>query len=149
MPSRSLPYGPRISDAEYDRRVVALHASAGRGDDRDRELRRAELNIALDHRLGQDFPADRRRALWEAHERTERLRRRLALRFLLGLMRTRSIEGAADSLARDLVGAYAQVLSPAELQAFFGDADCDERQERSSQEEAPAPGDVSGSREDR
>ena len=122
MPSVSLPYGPRISDAEYDRRVVALHASAAaNGKNRDRELRHAELNIALDHRLGQDFPADRRRMLWEAHERAERSRRRLPVRFLLGLMRTRSIEGAANSLARDLVSAYAEVLSPAELQAFFGD----------------------------
>ena len=140
MPSPSLPYGPRISDTEYDRRVVALHASAaGRGKDRDRELRRAELNIALDHRLGQDFPADRRRTLWEAHERAERRRRHLALRFLLGLMRTRSIEGATDGLARDLVSAYAQVLTPAELQAFFGDACGDERPERSSTWEAQRP----------
>jgi hypothetical protein len=137
MPSPSLPYGPRISDAEYDRRVVALYASAaGRGKDRDREVMRAELNITLDHRLGQEFPADRRRMLWEAQERAERRRRRLPLRFLLGLLRTRSIEGAADRLARDLVRAYAKVLTPTELQAFFGDACDDERPERSSNGEA-------------
>ena len=136
MARPSLPYGPRISDDEYDRRVVALHTStAGHGKDRDRKLRRAELNLALDHRLGQNFPANRRRMLWEAHERTERRRRRLALRSLLGLMRTRSIEGAAGSLARDLVRAYAQVLTPAELEAFFGEVAGDERL-RSSKGEA-------------
>lgn len=139
MASPSLPYGPRISDDEYDQRVVALHTSAaGYGKDRDRELRRAELNLALDHRLGRDFPADRRRMLWEAQERTERRRRHLALRSLLGLTRTRSIEAAADSLARDLVKAYAEVLTPAELEAFFGDGAGDERS-RSSEGEARRP----------
>jgi hypothetical protein len=139
MASPSLPYGPRISNEEYDQRVVALHISAaGHGKDRDRELRRAELNLALDHRLGQDFPADRRRMLWEAHERIERRRRRLALRSLLWLIRTRSIEGAADSLARDLVSAYAQVLTPAELEAFFDDAAGDEHS-RSSKGETRRP----------
>jgi hypothetical protein len=127
MASPSLPYGRRISGDEYDQRVVALHTStAGHGRDPDQELRRAEFNLALDHRLGQDFPPDRRRVLWEAHERIERRRRRLALQSLLRLIRTRSIEGAADSLARDLVRAYAQVLTPAELKAFFGDTVCDE-----------------------
>jgi fibronectin-binding autotransporter adhesin len=50
MARSSLPYGPRISDEEYDQRVVALHTSAARHrKNRDRELRRAELNLALDH----------------------------------------------------------------------------------------------------
>lgn len=139
MASPSLPYGPRISDDEYDRRVVALNTSVDQhGKDRDRELRRAELNLALDHRLGQDFPADRRRMLWEAHERTERRRRRLALRSVLGLMRTRSIEGAMDGLARELVRAYAKVLTRAELEAFFGNASGDEGS-RSSNGEARCP----------
>jgi hypothetical protein len=137
MASQSLDYGPRISDVEYDRRVVALHTSgAGQDKDRDREIRRAELNLALDHRLGQDFPADRRRLLWEAHERTERRRQRLALRSLFELGRTRSIEGAADRLARDLVRAYAEVLTRAELEAFFGDA---VGYERSSASRGEAP----------
>jgi acyl-CoA reductase-like NAD-dependent aldehyde dehydrogenase len=127
MASPSLPFGPRISDDEYDRRVVALHTSAaGHGKDRDREVRRAELNLAVDHRLGQNFPADRRRMLWEAQERIERRRRRLALRSLWGLMRSRSSEGAADSLARELIRAYAEVLTRDELEAFFGDAAGDE-----------------------
>jgi hypothetical protein len=140
MASSSLHYGPRISDAEYDRRVVALHESAaGRGKDRDRELRRAELNIEVDHRLGQDFPSDRRRLLWAAHEQAERRRRRLPLRFLFGLLRTGSIEGAAESLARDLVKAYAKVLTPTELHTFFGDACGDERPMRSSRGEARHP----------
>jgi acyl-CoA reductase-like NAD-dependent aldehyde dehydrogenase len=123
MASPSLRYGPRISDEEYERRVVALNTSAAEhGKDRDGELRRAELNLALDHQLGEDFPADRRRMLWEAHERIERRRRRLALRSLLTLMRTRSSEGATASLARDVVRAYAEVLTRPELEAFFGKA---------------------------
>lgn len=133
MASSSLPYGRRISDEEYDRRVVALHTSAAvHRNDRGKELRRAELNLALDHRLGQDFPAERRRLLWQAQERIDRHRRRLAVHSLLGMVRTRSIEGAATGLARDLVRAYAQVLTRAELDAFFGDAARDERA-RSSQ----------------
>ena len=76
--------------------------------------------------------------LWEAHERTERRRRRLALRSVLGLMRTRSIEGAMDGLARELVRAYAKVLTRAELEAFFGNASGDEGS-RSSNGEARCP----------
>ena len=133
MASSSLPYGRRISDEEYDRRVVAFRTLAAvHRNDRGKELRRAELNLALDHRLGQDFPAERRRLLWQAQERIDRHRRRLAVHSLLGMVRTRSIEGAATGLARDLVRAYAQVLTRAELDAFFGDAARDERA-RSSQ----------------
>ena len=139
MASPPLAYGRRISGEEYDRRVVALHTSAAvHGKDRDKELRRAELNLALDHRLGQDFPVERRRLLWEAQERIERHRRRLVLRSLLGLLWTRSIEGATNRLARDLVRAYADVLTRAELEAFFGDAAGDEWS-RSSKREAWHP----------
>lgn len=126
MASRSLHYGPRISDEEYDRRVVALHTSAAeKGESRERRLRFAELNIMIDHRLGQDFPADRRRMLWEANEQAERRRRRLPFRFVIGLLRTRSVEAATEHLADDLVEAYAKVLTPRELQAFFGDCGID------------------------
>jgi hypothetical protein len=86
-----------------------------------REIRRAELDLAIDHRLGRDFPPPRRQALWEVAEQVERRRMRLVPRLLLNIVRTGSLERAADRLARDMVAAYGRVLTPAELEAFFGE----------------------------
>jgi hypothetical protein len=118
-------HGDRLSEAEYERRVVALHAGLPPNPPKEcqRELRRAELDLAIDHRLGRDFPLPRRRDLWEIQERVERRRKRLVFRLLLDIVRTGSLERGANRLARDTVAAYGRVLTPGELDAFFGEAE--------------------------
>jgi hypothetical protein len=118
-------HGVRLSGEEYERRVIALHVGLPPDPpkERQRQLRRAELDLAIDHRLGRDFPLERRRALWEIQEQVERRRKRLVFRLLLSLVRTGSLERAANRLARNTVAAYGRVLTPAELDAFFGEAE--------------------------
>lgn len=85
-----------------------------------------ELELAIDHRLGMDFPPERRRELWEIRERVERRRKRLVFQLLSNIVRTGSLERAAERLARDTMAAYGRVLTPSELEAFFGESVNDE-----------------------
>ena len=121
-------HGERLSGPEYDRRVVALHAGLPPNPPKDvqRRLLRAELDLAIDHRLGVDFPPERRRALWEIQEQIERRRKRLVFRLLTNIVRTGSLERAAERLARDTMAAYGRVLTPSELETFFGESESDE-----------------------
>jgi len=123
-PGPDLGHGPRLSGEEYDRRVVQLHEGGppvpSRGEDRD--LRRAELDLAIDHRLGRDFPAERRERLWEVAQDVERRRLRLIGKHLLGRVLRRREPGpakAANRLAGWMVDHYAEVLDERELEAFF------------------------------
>ncbi len=118
---RELNYGPRLTDEEYEKRIVELH----RGlppmptKDLDREVRRRELELAIDHRLGRDFPKERREALWAAKERVERKRLWLGMKFLIKKKLGRSVVKDAQGLAGYMVDEYAKVLNPAELESFF------------------------------
>jgi hypothetical protein len=118
----TLPYGPRLGDDEYDRRVVALHTGLPAAPDREqrRRVRRAELELAIDHRLGRDFPRERREALWAVAERIERHRLRLFLGHLLRRLFPAALARAGQRMASFVVAEYATVLRPEELEAYFG-----------------------------
>lgn len=115
-------HGPRLTDAEYDRAIVALHS--GRpprpSRDLDRQVRRQALDLAIDHRLGRDFPRDRREALWTIQQRLDRRRGRLLFKYLLRRFLAKALARDAQGLAHDLVAEFATVLTPAELEAYFG-----------------------------
>ena len=121
MPS-DLNYGPRLTDDEYERRIIELH----RGlppmptTDQDREVRRRELELAIDHRLGRDFPRERREALWAAKERVEKKRLWLGVKFLVKKLFSQNVNREAQGLAGYMVDEYATVLNTAELESFFG-----------------------------
>jgi hypothetical protein len=117
-----LDYGPRLTDDEYERRIVALHRGLPPMPtaEQDREVRRQELDLAIDHRLGRDFPRERREALWAAKERVEKSRLRLGATFLLKRLFGKSVTRQAQGLAGYMVDEYAKVLSPPELERFFG-----------------------------
>ena len=117
-----LNYGPRLSDDEYEKRVIELH----RGlppmptKEQDRELRRRELDLAIDHRLGRDFPRERRDALWAIKERVEKRRLWLGVKFLVKKLFAKNINREAQDLAAYMVDEYAKVLSEDEVRSFFG-----------------------------
>ena len=77
--------------------------------------------VSIDNRLGVNFPAERREALWAVQERAEKRRLFLAFKVLLGrlLGRGGSLDGSES--ARPLVREYAKVLTPAEIERFLGD----------------------------
>lgn len=123
--SRDLGHGPRISGEEYDRRIVRLYT--GRppvpSPEEDRQIRRAELDVTIDHRLGVDFPPERRDQLWRIRQETERRRLWLGLRYLVRrILRRRDLAPtrAATGLARFAADRYAEVLSEEELESFLG-----------------------------
>jgi hypothetical protein len=115
-------YGPLLSDAEYQRRVVELHqAHAGAGsDDAEREIRRRELELRIDHRLGCAFPKDRRAALWQVQERIEKKRLGLAFRHLMRSIFHRLLVHDSRRLAQFAADEFATVLSEQELSQFLG-----------------------------
>ena len=118
-----LDYGPRLTGEEYDRAIVALHSGLPPVPSREqrRAVRRRELELAIDHRLGSDFPRARRDALWAVQQKVERRRLSLVFKYLLRRFFAKSLLRDARSLAGYLIEAYGTVLSKAELERFFGE----------------------------
>ena len=114
-------YGPRLSNDEYESRILDLYRNLPPmpSADQDREVRRQELDLAIDHRLGQNFPADRRSALWAAQQSIEKKRLRLGMKYLLRRLTTAFFSRNAQSLAGYAAEEYAKVLSPEELKRFL------------------------------
>lgn len=115
-------YGARLSDEEYDRAIIALHSNlpAVPSLKTRRDVRRCELDLAIDHRLGREFPRSKRDALWSIQQSVEKRRLWLALKYLLRRTLSRKLVKDAQALAGYLVEAYATVLTQEELEQFFG-----------------------------
>lgn len=115
-------YGVRLTDEEYDRAIVALHSglAAVPSLETRRDVRRRELDLAIDHRLGREFPHSRRDALWSVQQSVEKRRLWLAFKYLLRHTLSRKLVKDAQVLAGYLVEAYATVLTQEELEQFFG-----------------------------
>ncbi|MCU0559687.1 MAG: hypothetical protein MUD16_05775 [Desulfobacterales bacterium] len=122
---QELNHGPRLSDEEYEAKIIALHRDLPPmpSAEQDRQTRRMALDLAIDHRLGCAFPAERRERLWAIQERVEKRRLWLALRHPLRRFFAKRFARGAQGLAGYLVEEYANVLSRAELERFFGLAD--------------------------
>lgn len=125
--AKDLGYGPRLSDEEYDRRVVELqaHLPPTPSHEQEKQVRHQELELAINHRLGINFPTARRDALWLIKEGVERKRVLLAVKYwvLSCLGRSAIPKGLSDDahgIAGFMVDAFAEVLDEEELRNFFG-----------------------------
>ena len=120
--NKGFDHGPRLTDEEYDKAITELHGDLPPVPTReqDKQVRRQELELAIDHRLGRDFPVQRREALWAIQQRVERKRFRLIFKYLLRRLFRKSLAQEAQGLARYLVDEYAKVLTKTELESFFG-----------------------------
>ncbi len=109
-------HGAKLSAEEYERRIVALHADGPAMPDREEELRlrRAEFDLAIDHRLGVAFPAERRERLWAAQQGVDRRR---AWYLFKGLF-ARSGDPSGP-ITRALIEACANELDSGELRDYF------------------------------
>ncbi len=117
LPSEQVPrFGPTLSQAEFERRIIALHAPglATSTKAKDLAVRRSELNLLIDYKLGQGFPADRREALWQEQKKMQR-------RFFWRLLGSVLADpfNPSNGLAKAQVRAFARVLCPEELAAFL------------------------------
>lgn len=116
-----LGHGTRLSPKEYERQIVALYVGLPSSPSKEEEIgiRRRELDLTIDHRLGQDFPKDRREALWNIQQRVEKKRLRLMFHWLLHFISYKPLYSRANKLAGYLVDEYAKVLTKDELHAYF------------------------------
>ena len=120
--TQELEYGPRLTDDEYERRIIELHRGLPPMPTKaqDEAVRRRELELAIDHRLGRNFPRGRRDALWTVQQRIEKKRLRLAFKHLLRRLFGRPLAHHAQRLVADMMDEYAKVLSGPELERFLG-----------------------------
>ena len=114
-------YGPCLTDEEFERRIIELHRGLPPMPtaEEDRQVRRLALNLALDHRLGRDFPKERRELLWAIQQRVEKRRLWLALMYPFRKFFAKNLDRGAQGLAGYLVDEYAEVLTKAEIKSFF------------------------------
>ncbi len=120
--TKAFDHGARLSGDEYDRRIVGLQSGLPPVPSKEQRIAvmRAEFDLAVDHRLGCDFPQERREALWAIQQRVDRKRLRLMFKYLLRRVFAQGLVRDAQGLAGYLVDEYAKVLNQAELEAFFG-----------------------------
>lgn len=115
-------YGPRLVQREYEQAMVELHSHTLPPREKLDEdfVRRRELDLNIDYRLGTAFPAERRDELWRIQKRIEKKRLRLAASWLAALVEPRQFIGSANRVAKFVVAEYGKVLAPDELEAYFG-----------------------------
>lgn len=120
--SSNLDYGPRLSGEEYDKRIIALHANLPPvlSPEKERQIRREELEITINYRLGCNFPKYKRDMLWKIQEKVEKKRVFLIFKYLFRHIFRKALVHSAQNLAGYLVDEYAKVLSQDELEMFFG-----------------------------
>lgn len=116
-----LGHGLRLSEREYEKRIVELYSGLPPSLNKVEKMniRRRELELTIDYRLGQDFPKERREALWDIQQQVEKKRLRLVLQWFLHFISYRWLYARANKLAGYLVDEYAKVLTKDELQAYF------------------------------
>src|SRR5476649_2631946 len=74
-----IDHGSRLSERDYERQIVDLYSRTPEhaANDTDEALRRRTLDLTIDFRLGREFPATRRDALWKIHTAVEEHRVRM------------------------------------------------------------------------
>lgn len=109
-------HGARLTQAEYENRIVALNAASPGMPTRaqEKELRQSEMSLLIDYHLGVDFPEHRRLRLLNEHRK---LSRRFIWRLLASVIT--HPRRPSDGLARAQVRSYASLLSDAELASLF------------------------------
>ena len=116
-----LGHGQCLSELEYEKQIVSLYSKLPPKPDKFLAARtqRCELDLAIDHKLGRQFPRERRDALWKIHEEINNKRPRLIFYWLWHAVSYKWLHKRADKLAEYLVKEYDKVLTPLELKAFF------------------------------
>jgi hypothetical protein len=115
-PGQRPDHGTRLTQADYESRIAALHASDPASPTREQEqrTREAELSLLIDYKLGVDFPPGRRARLLQEHRS---LNRRFLWRLLLSVLA--HPRNPSDGLGRTQVRAFARHLDDGELAALL------------------------------
>jgi hypothetical protein len=118
----AVDHGPKLSGEEYDRRIVELYEDLPATPSRKQmmDVKRNELEIMIDHRLGTLFPRERREKLWAAQRKIDRRRLRLFAAYLFRHLFKKNFLKEKNWIAQCVVDEYAKVLNQSELEMFFG-----------------------------
>ncbi len=116
-------HGRRLSEDEYQRSIVSLYSDIQTNNPRDQQqlIRRKELDLTIDFRLGVDFPQERREALWSVQQSIEKRRIFLMAGWLLRKLFSNLLNQQSKSMADYIVNQYSKVLTSSEMCAFFGE----------------------------
>lgn len=115
-------YGHRLSGEEFQKRIVNLHKDLPPVPTAEQQLKvdQQELNLNIDYRLGCDFPAEKRKALWAVQQRVRKRPFRLILPYLLRKLFRKTFIKSFQGLAGFVIDEYAKVLNEKELERYFG-----------------------------
>lgn len=120
-------HGRRLSGTEYDRMVAELYL--GLPDDpsinAEQRVLRREFDLRIDHRLGINFPQNRREELWRVNERINRRPIRMIFAWQVARVLPNYLAGVAKRLASSVIEEYSAVLTPEELRLFFGEEEAE------------------------
>lgn len=118
-------YSPRLSEQEYEQRVSELYTQAAEGQlsaapqDIDNIIKEKEFQLTIDYRLGINFPADKRAALWKAKQKVERQKLRLIGKYLKVSLKKRAFADGMQVMLERMMEEFSKVLTPDELSAFM------------------------------
>jgi len=82
--------------------------------------RDAEFDLTVEYRLGPDFPAERREALRAVHRQVQEQSEELRKKYLSGNLQKQEFVVLMQAATAEMAKAYASVLTPEEMTAFFG-----------------------------
>mgnify|MGYP000132337155 FL=1 len=119
-------HGRRLTSGEFDRLIVALHNHMPENPDDDdlKALARREFEAVINHRLGEQFPMERREILWEIQKEYQRgIVNSMAL-----LLSPRLLETRLAALAKVLISSNRACLTKEEFEALFSDDEICETQ---------------------
>jgi hypothetical protein len=111
-----------LTPTEYQKAITDLYRDSPNdsAQDRERMILRRELDLTIDHRLGRNFPQERRDALWAIQEQVEKRRFSLTFKYFLRRLFAKKTARDIQVITDFLVKEYAKVLTPEELQQYFG-----------------------------
>lgn len=121
--SKAFNFGKRLTEDEYQKAITDLYQKPPlsiSAEAWEQKVRRREFDLTIDHRLGLNFPEDRRNELWKIQEKIDKQRYYLTFKYLFRKIFAKQIVRDVQGLAGVLVDEYAKILTPEELQQYFG-----------------------------
>jgi hypothetical protein len=113
-------HGRKLTSREYELAVVALHEEDTTSDERKNFIRRRELDLNIDFRLGTDFPRERRELLWSVQQSIDKRMVALGISWLVDKLTPNILKTKVNRITSGCWIAYSEVLTDEELNMYFG-----------------------------
>ena len=117
-----LGYGSRLNSEEYTSSIIALYDQypAMPTKKQDEMLRKATLDLTIDHRLGIEFPREKRNQLWSIQKDIDKKRFWIGAKyFVKSLLPGDSHTLHEEELIACVLEKYRTVLNKQEIKQYF------------------------------